>query len=225
MKRPYIICHMMSSVDGRIDCAMTAKLAGVDEYYKTLDLLDVQATVSGRVTAQLEMAEAGEFVPKNSEAVGAEKFSKKSDAEGWSVVADTKGRLLWNSAKLDGTPLLVLSSERVSKEYLEYLDAKGISWIVSGKDKIDLARVCEILAAEFGVKRMAIVGGPTINAGFLAAGLLDEVSLLIGPGIDGRTGMPGVFDGLPNDKEPTVMQLTGVSSYDDGAVWLRYKLA
>ena len=67
MKRPYIICHMMSSVDGRIDCAMTAQLAGVDEYYETLDLLDAPTTVSGRVTAQLEMAEAGEFVPQNGE--------------------------------------------------------------------------------------------------------------------------------------------------------------
>ena len=225
MKRPYIICHMMSSVDGRIDCAMTAKLAGVDEYYETLSLLGVQAAVSGKVTARLEMAEAGEFVPKDAEAIGAEKFSKKTASESWCIVADTNGTLLWGGAELDGTPLLILTSERASKEYLAYLDAKGVSWIACGKDKIDLARVCEILAAEFSVKRMAIVGGPTINAGFLAAGLLDEVSLLIGPGIDGRTGMPGVFDGLPNDKEPTVMQLTGVSSYDDGAVWLRYKLA
>ena len=27
--KPYIICHMMMSLDGRIDCAMTAKLRGV----------------------------------------------------------------------------------------------------------------------------------------------------------------------------------------------------
>ena len=26
MNKPYIICHMMTSVDGRIDCGMTAKL-------------------------------------------------------------------------------------------------------------------------------------------------------------------------------------------------------
>lgn len=225
MKRPYIICHMMSSVDGRIDCAMTAQLAGVDEYYETLDLLDAPTTVSGRVTAQLEMAEAGEFVPQNGEAVGAEKFSKKSDAAGWCVVADTNGTLLWKDAALDGAPLLILTSERASNEYLAYLDEKGISWIACGKDKIDLARACEILAAEFGVKRMAVVGGPTINAGFLAAGLLDEISLLIGPGVDGRGGMPGVFDGLPEDKKPTALTLQSVSSYDDGAVWLRYKLA
>ena len=56
MKKPYIICHMMTSLDGRIDCAMTSQLKGVDDYYKTLDMLNVPTTVSGRVTAELEMA-------------------------------------------------------------------------------------------------------------------------------------------------------------------------
>lgn len=47
MKKPYIICHMMSSLDGRMDCAMTSKLAGVDEYYKTLEALQTPTTLSG----------------------------------------------------------------------------------------------------------------------------------------------------------------------------------
>ncbi len=47
---------------------------------------------------------------------------------------------------------------------------------------------------------MAVVGGGHINAGFLAAGLLDEVSLLIGAGIDGRGGMAAVFYGLPMER-------------------------
>ena len=59
MKKPYIICHMMISIDGRIDCAMTSKLRGVNDYYTTLDEIHVPTTVSGRVTAQLEMAEPG----------------------------------------------------------------------------------------------------------------------------------------------------------------------
>ena len=29
MKKPYIVCHMMTSLDGRIDCAMTEQLPGV----------------------------------------------------------------------------------------------------------------------------------------------------------------------------------------------------
>lgn len=53
MKKPYIICHMMTSLDGRIDCAMTSQLKGVDDYYKTLGMLNVPTTVSGRVTAEL----------------------------------------------------------------------------------------------------------------------------------------------------------------------------
>ena len=28
MKKPYIICHMMTSVDGRIDCNITEHLQG-----------------------------------------------------------------------------------------------------------------------------------------------------------------------------------------------------
>ena len=48
MKKPYIVCHMMTSLDGRIDCAMTAQLPGVDDYYRTLEALNVPTTVSGR---------------------------------------------------------------------------------------------------------------------------------------------------------------------------------
>ena len=39
---------MMSSVDGRIDCAMTEKLPGVEEYYSTLGELNAATTLSGK---------------------------------------------------------------------------------------------------------------------------------------------------------------------------------
>ena len=61
MNRPYLICHMMTSVDGRIDCAMTEHLPGVQEYYDTLDSLNAPTRISGRVTAQLEMSKPGVF--------------------------------------------------------------------------------------------------------------------------------------------------------------------
>ena len=222
MKKPYIVCHMMTSVDGRIDCAMTEHLPGVQEYYDTLDSLDAPSRVSGRVTAQLEMSLSGEFHPKNNELLGEEKFSKAANADGYEIVMDTKGTLLWNDDLGSRRPLLIVTSENVNREYLDYLDSRHISWIACGKDKIDLKRVCEILAESFGVKRMAVVGGGHINAAFLAAGLLDEVSILIGAGIDGRGGMAAVFDGLPKDRPVTQLKLKSVSQYDSGAVWIRY---
>ena len=87
-----------------------------------------------------------------------------------------------------------------------------------------MKRACKILAAEFDVKRAAAVGGGHINAGFLAAGLLDEVSILIGAGIDGRGGMQSVFDGLPMERGVTPLKLTSVQQYGSGAVWLRYNV-
>ena len=214
MKKPYIVCHMMTSLDGRIDCAMTAQLPGVDDYYRALGALQVPTTVSGRVTAQLEMATP----------VGKEAFSKKADASGYEVVADTHGKLLWPDAGEPEKPLLILTSERVPREYLSYLDGRNISWIAAGKERIDLARAAEILGAEFGVERMAVVGGSAINTSFLDAGLLDEVSILVGAGIDGRGGMPAVFDGLPMARPMIPLRLTDVQRFDSGAVWLQYSI-
>lgn len=224
MARPYTVCHMMEAVDGRIDCAMTSKLRGVDEYYQTLAALNCPTTVSGRVTAQIEMAEPGTFEPAAHTSYAKEGFSKALDAQGYEVVVDTKGTLLWPDQASSSKPLLVLTSERVSKEYLSYLDSNHISWIATGAQKVDLARASEILNSEFGIERMAIVGGGNINAAFLAAGLLKEVSILLAPGIDGRAGWAASFDGLPQDTEPFQLKLTSVEQYGDGAVWLRYTL-
>ncbi len=202
MIKPYIVCHMMTSVDGRIDCAMTEHLPGVQEYYDTLDALDAPTRISGRVTAELEMALPGKFEAKTAEALGKEAFSKAADAEGYEIVVDTHGTLLWGESAEDERPLLILTSEQVSKEYLAYLNGKHISWIACGKEHVDLKRACEILAA----------------------GLLDEVSILIGTGIDGRGGMQSVFDGLPMERGVTPLKLTSVQQYGSGAVWLRYNV-
>ena len=224
MTKPYIVCHMMTTIDGRIDCGMTVKLPGTKEYYATLAELSACATVSGRVTAQLELAEPGIFTAQNQEKFVQEGFSKKISAANYEVVVDTKGTLLWYDQVGSSQPLVVITSQQVTKEYLAYLDSLNISWIVCGKEKIDLVRAMEILAAEFGVARVAVVGGGTINAGFLAAGLLDEVSILLAPGIDGRKDMTAAFDGLPQDIEPFILQLKNVKTFANGAIWLRYNV-
>ncbi len=223
VNKPYIICHMMTAVDGRIDCAMTEQLPGVQEYYSTLDSFDAPTRVSGRVTAELEMALPGKFSSKVSMPIGKEAFHKAVTAGGYEIVVDTHGTLLWDDQANAKRPILVLTSEKVNREYLDYLTGQHISWIACGKEHIDLKRACEILADDFSVKRMVVVGGGHINAGFLAAELLDEVSILIGAGVDGRGGMSAVFDGLPMDRLVTPLKLEQVQSFESGAVWLRYK--
>lgn len=158
---------MMTAVDGRIDCAMTEQLPGVQKYYSTLDSLAAPSRVSGRVTAQLEMASPGIFEPQDA-ALGHESFSRNADADGYEIVIDTRGTLLWDEPDTSERPLLIVTSERVSRDYLAYLDGLHISWIACGKERVDLARACEILASAFGVERMAVVGGGHIHTAFPA---------------------------------------------------------
>ena len=222
MNKPYIIVHMMTSVDGRIDCGMTAQLAGEPEYYSTLDSLNVPTRISGRVTAETELTRGGKFNSQNKEILGKTDFAKNATADSYNIVVDTKGTLQWGKENGNNFPHLIITSEQVTKDYLDYLNSQNISWIAAGKNQIDLAKAMEILADEFNIDRLAIVGGGKINGGFLEAGLVDEISILIGAGADGRTGQPSLFDGRPESSNPIALQLKDVESYEDGAVWLRY---
>lgn len=223
MNKPYVVCYMMTSVDGRIDCEMTGKLPGVEEYYPLLDELDLKSAVSGRVTAELEMAEPGEFSASTNTVLGKEAVSKKADnLGGYDIVVDTNGTLLWKNAEEYDKPLIIITSKNVSKEYLAYLDGQNISYIATGKNKIDLARAVEILKDTFGINRLGVVGGPTINTAFLDAGLLDEVIILIGAGIDGRTTFPPVFNRTDNGTPLKPLKLISAKAYASGAVLIRY---
>lgn len=82
----------------------------------------------------------------------------------------------------------------------------------------------EILRDIFGVERLAVVGGGKINGAFLSAGLTDELSAMIAPGIDGRIGQPALFDGI-SDKEdflPVKLTFQDVKALPNGVIWARY---
>lgn len=199
---------------------MTIQLAGEPEYYSTLDSLNVPTRISGRVTAEIELTRGGKFNSQNKEILGKTDFAKNATADSYNIVVDTKGTLQWGKENGNNFPHLIITSEQVTKDYLDYLNSQNISWIAAGKNQIDLAKAMEILSNEFNIDRLAIVGGGKINGGFLEAGLVDEISILIGAGVDGRTGQPSLFDNRTESSRPIALQLKDVESYEDGAVWL-----
>lgn len=225
MNRPYIVCHMVESIDGRIACGMVDKISG-DEYYTTLDSLNCTSSVEGRVTMEHYYALPERFVAKDNTPLGKKEVFRASQRNDFHICPDTKGSLQWESATMkDGRPLLILTTENAPKEYVDYLRNKGISYIATGKESIDLADAMQTLGDDFGVRRLAVLGGGLINGGFLAAGLLDEVSLLLAPGIDGREGWRAMFDGIADQsKLPTRLTLHSVERLDNDVLWIRYKI-
>ena len=225
--RPYIFSHMMASVDGRIDCPMVAQISG-EEYYEALEKFGISSKLSGRVTTALECsAVSGESEHTDDEErpVGTESFYVARRSEEYTITVDTHGRLRWLSDEADGHPLLCIVSENVTEKHLEMLRRQNISWIATGEKRIDLPRAMEILYEQFGVDRLAIVGGGHINGGFLEAGLLDEISVMVAPGIDGRKGQTSVFDGITwHGNAPFSLKLQSIERWENtDVVWLRYK--
>lgn len=224
MKRPYIMVHMMTSLDGRIDCPVMAQISG-DEYYEALDELGKCSKLSGRATAAWEnSAVECEVSDVKGTVKGEESVNVAVKSDEYTIVMDTHGHLQWNNNTADGFPLLCIMSEDVTEEHLQALQNRGISWISTGKGTADLARAMQLAYERFGIERIAVVGGGHICGGFLASGLVDEVSVMVAPGIDGRKGQTAVFDGIIKDNDtPYRLKLNKVSQWEGtDVVWLRY---
>lgn len=215
----------MVSVDGRIDCPMVAKISG-NEYYEALDRLGRSSKLSGRVTAALECTAVSEDLGNGSAGnpVGQESVHVACCSDEYTIIVDTYGRLQWASGAADGYPVLCILSEQVTAAHLETLRQRGVSWIATGKERINLPRAMELLTERFGIERLIVVGGGHINGGFLEAGLIDEVSVMVAPGIDGRKGETAVFDGITGRGcNPFRLCLQSVEQWPGTeVVWLRY---
>lgn len=157
---------------------------------------------------------------------GRKECFKATERKDFHICPDTNGTLQWDSNSLpDGRPLLVLTCENVSVDYIEYLHSKKISYITTGENVIDLSSAMSMLRKHFGVERLSILGGGLINGGFLSAGLIDEVSLLLAPGIDGRRGWRAMFDGISDQtKHPTRLSLENVERLENDVLWIRYSI-
>jgi len=223
--RPYIVCHMLSSIDGRIDGAVLRDVIAGSVYEATGATLRGDAWVCGRTTMQRHFAEKRLFVSRTGKHAGPQPVHVGRRAPSYAVAIDTMGRLRWSGSDIDGDHLICVVSERAPADYLTFLRERGISFIVAGRQSVDLPRAVTHLAKHFGIKRLLLEGGGNINGGFLQAHLIDEISLLVAPGIDGRREVPTVFDGMnPLLTRAVRLRLKSVEKRTKGLLWIRYEV-
>lgn len=140
---------------------------------------------------------------------------------------DPDADIKYPASQLRGDDIVAVVGRNVSTEYLMYLRKVGVSYAVVN-DIADLANVLETVGREFGVSRLSLQGGGILNGAMLAAGLVDELSLVVYPGIDGLHGSTSIFDycGTLTDRPAAgqQLQLLSVEQKEHGVVWMRYKL-
>ena len=225
--KPYVICHMMSSIDGHAltdGWARPFKANAGALYEKLAQKFEFDGWICGRVTMQ-EIAH-GEHYPKGlaKTPVPRTHYFARRDADCYAISIDPHGKVAWKSNEALDSHVVSVVTEAVSDDYLAYLKSIHVSYIFAGKTEIDLAQVIKILADELGTKRLIVEGGPTVSGSFVDAGVVDEVSVLILPLIDGRGEHSASFE-ISKDTwtKPTYLTLTSAEIQEGGGVWLRYK--
>jgi riboflavin biosynthesis pyrimidine reductase len=231
--KPYVICHMNSSIDGRILGSRWRpaenRMPGLFE--RLHDRLGGGSWLIGRVTGS-EYAKADAYPDHTGEIYPREPWFARRDAGApgiaWGIALDAQGKIAWGRSDIGGDPIVVVLTERVSDAHLAGLRQDGVSYIFAGGEALDLRLALEILNRELGIERLLLEGGGGSNGAFLRAGLIDEISLAICPAVDGAKGAPSVFDS--SDKDAGIaapvrsMILASTEVLEGGVVWLRYRL-
>ena len=221
--RPYIICHMLTSIDGKV----TGKFLEdkkiehlIGEYFRIHSEFNANGFACGKNTFlegfvkdnNLDLSKfKDEKVNKSEDFV----YEKISECKFFAVCFDRKGSINWKKNTLeDDLPqyndshIIQVLTENIKDEYLAHLKSIGVSYIICGKDDIDLDVCLEKLRLKFGIKVLLLEGGSLINGAFMKAGVIDEISLVQVPMSAEKDDKPLFYEGnIQNFSLDTVKEL------------------
>src|SRR5437667_11522357 len=196
-RRPRVIWKMAASVDGRIVADKWPDAPAVRREYEQIHAsYAADGWMCGRVTMEpfAGGVRSDADVAREYAGPAREDFVAPGAHESFAVAIDPGGRLAWRSNDIDGDHVIAVLCERVSDEYLAFLRERCVSFVLAGKNDVDLGLALEQIGARVGVRTLMLEGGGRVNGGMLAAGLIDEVSIVVVPVGDGRLGSPAAFD-------------------------------
>lgn len=231
MERPYIICHMLSALDGRITgkfmrTEKASQAAG--EYARIRSGYNADAWLYGTVTTKeftngrKPALEKVDDIPSGDHIAG-------TDAEHYYISVDTAGEIGWESSvyRKAGRPdahVIEVLTENTPIEYKAYLRKQGVSYIIAGDDALDCRIAVEKLYSLFGVRKLLICGGGVVNWSFLQAGVIDELSLLVAPVADGDPSTVTLFEKseLLPEHAPVIFRLKNIEKLENDCIRLIY---
>lgn len=230
---PKIICHIMSSVDGRL---LTERWTEPFNGKSKGELMGVYAAIGRKLNADAWMfgkntLQEGYFPKKfhtsdKTPLAHPIPYLAHKTSSRLFVVIDPDADILYESSAVRGDRIVTVLPETAPAAYLEYLQQRDISYLFAGVKGDELNAAMKALAETFGVETLSLQGGGIIDGAFLQAGLIDELSLVIYPGIDGSASSPSIFEYIGREQAPArgqSLELLSAETVQDVVVWLRYK--
>ena len=227
--RPYVICHMCTTVDGKILGYRWGKLPGYkhesDLFETTAASFGIGAWLVGTVTMD-EFDGPKAKLPRAKRPVGRRDFIANKNAKRLAIGADAKGALRFRENEVGGDHVVLLITNRVSNDYLAHLRAAGVSYVFCGKKEINLNVALQKLSRYFKLRKLMLQGGGKFNGAMLKAGMVDEISHLTVPVADGGAGVSSFFDipGKTPVKAAATLCLLSYKKLPGGVIWARYRV-
>lgn len=228
----YIICHMMTSLDGKIASGEEKDILGdyFNLYMQTEGNYKSNSWLLGRVTMQMFASKEDHKLPEDFEEIEETNFIAEPVSNYYLFGIDTKGILRWNKNTVkfenvdDELNLIIVVTRSTPKNYLSYLRSKNISYIFAGEDEIDFENLFATIKKDFKIDTLLLEGGGLINGSVLAAGFIDEISLLLTPIVVNRSKAPSLFE-RSVDEELNIKKFTlfDIQKLELDCVLLRYK--
>jgi 2,5-diamino-6-(ribosylamino)-4(3H)-pyrimidinone 5'-phosphate reductase len=102
---------------------------------------------------------------------------------------------------------LIAVCEQAPEDRVAAIRAKGVTVVVAGRDHVELPLLMQILHDDFGIKKLMIEGGPTLNWHMLHEKLVDEIRLIHLPFIVGGSDTPSLVGGMHINSENEMIRL------------------
>jgi 2,5-diamino-6-(ribosylamino)-4(3H)-pyrimidinone 5'-phosphate reductase len=223
--KPHVVCHMFTSLDGKI----RQTIWGMKDHHKYFEepaaKIKADAWLVGRVTMQEFSSKRKHKLRKGGASISKEDFVATQPLKKFAVVIDPSGKCFWDTNNVSTEHVIEVLTEKVSSAYLTHLRDKNVSYVFGGKKELNLNLVLRKLYKLFGIRHLRIDGGGHVNGAFLKAGLIDELSLVVAPLVDGTTGNLSSFevDNKFGKRKATHFRLKSFKRIYNDFLWLRYK--
>lgn len=227
MNRPRIICHMLTSLDGKVTGSFlqSPQAQAAERHYNDLHTaFHADAFACGRLTMEQSFMDDQypDLAPYVDAVVPPGDFIADKHADYYAVSFDHKGRIGWKSNTIqdddpgyNGAHVIEVVTGDAPKPCLAYLRELGVSYLIADT----VSEALDKLKDRFGISLLLLEGGSELNASFLREDLVDEICLVQAPVLAGPKDKP-----LFACTQMKTAKLLSSEAYEDGTVVMRYDM-
>lgn len=153
----------------------------------------------GRTTTQMysKQPEIDYTQYKNMEVPRGDNIVKNADGH-YCLIYDREGKCNWDTSESsmnDVTMQIVeVVTKKAPKEYLAHLRKIGVSYMIVENEESMIRDSLVKLKEVYGVEKLVLTGGAAINGGFLKEDMIDELSIVVLPYVDGSSEHKALMD-------------------------------